>query len=117
MTQREAYAVLDLDPARANADDVRIRFRTLVRTHHPDFAVPERQAQANEATRRLVEAYAVLRDPAREPLVARDDDLEAWVADAWQDMEPVRRRPSERVAAALAIVVLLVAFVSALLAP
>ena len=116
MTTGEAYAVLGLDPARASADDVRARFRTLVRANHPDRAAPERVTQANEATRRLVEAYAVLRDPAREPVVP-EDDLDAWVADAWREVEIPQRSPLERVAAALAILVLLFAFVRALLSP
>ena len=116
MSTDEAYALLGLDPRHANADDVRARFRTLVRAHHPDTAGPERAAQANETTRRLVEAYALLRDPAREPVVP-EDDLGAWVADAWRDVELPKRTPAERAAAALAIAVLLVAFVSALLAP
>ena len=116
MTTDEAYAVLGLDPRYAGAGDVRDRFRTLVRAHHPDRATPERITQANETTRRLVEAYAVLRDPSREPVVP-EDDLDAWVEDAWREVEIPPRRPSERIAAALAIVVLLVAFVSALLAP
>ena len=116
MTRSEAYTVLGLDARSANADDVRSAFRTLVRDNHPDRAAPERVTQANETTRRLVEAYSVLRDPSREPVVP-EDDLEAWVEDAWREVEIPKRTPGERIVAALAIVVLLVAFVSALLAP
>ena len=112
MTIEEAYAALGLDGALASPGDVRARFRDLIRANHPDFAPLERQARANETTRRLVEAYSTVRQAGyprvsrdrgarasfvdyapQEPAEAEPADPLAWVDEAWR--ESVRRKPPE----------------------
>ena len=61
MTVREAYAALGLDESNATPDQVRSRFRELIRSNHPDGKPPHERAQANEATRVIVEACTLLR--------------------------------------------------------
>jgi hypothetical protein len=61
MTVREAYAALGLDPSLTTPNDVRSRFRELIRANHPDGKLSHEQADANEATRVIVEACMLLR--------------------------------------------------------
>ncbi len=61
MTVREAYKTLGLDPTSATPEDARTRFRALIRAHHPDGKPADDQARANELTRTIIEACAVLR--------------------------------------------------------
>ena len=59
----DPYRVLQL-PASASADDLRTAFRRLSKEVHPDTTtLPPQEAQ--EAFRRLRQAYALLSDPAR----------------------------------------------------
>ncbi len=115
MTIRQAYAALGLDGTSAAPGDVRVRFRDLVRAHHPDRAPPGEQERANETTRLLVEAYSVLRrsgyprvprasregtaageavlDEPQPPVEVGAADPLAWVDEVWR--ESVRTRPPE----------------------
>jgi len=61
MTVREAYGALGLDPSATTPHDVRLRFRELIRSNHPDAKPAYEQAEANEATRVIVEACTLLR--------------------------------------------------------
>jgi len=61
VTVKEAYGALGLDPSSTTPDEVRLRFRELIRLNHPDAKPPHEQQRANETTRRLVEACALLR--------------------------------------------------------
>jgi hypothetical protein len=61
MTVREAYAALGLDPSSTTPPDVRSRFRELIHSNHPDGKPSHEQAEANEATRVIVEACTLLR--------------------------------------------------------
>jgi hypothetical protein len=100
VTVVEAYDVLGLDGARASADEIRARFRDLIRANHPDRAPLDQKARANEVTRTLVEAYALLRErgyprvdrtagtwsyePQEEPMASTADPF-AWVEELWRD--------------------------------
>src|ERR1700730_18872258 len=66
----EAYGPLGLDGTRTSANAARERFRALVRAQHPDGNPAGEQARATEATRRIIEAFALLR-AAGFPPVAR----------------------------------------------
>jgi hypothetical protein len=61
VTVREAYTALGLDATSTTPDEVRSRFRDLIRSHHPDGKPSHEQADANDATRVIVEACALLR--------------------------------------------------------
>jgi hypothetical protein len=61
LTIEEAYGALGLDGTRTSANDTRARFRALVRAQHPDGKPAREQARATEATRRIIEAFALLR--------------------------------------------------------
>jgi hypothetical protein len=61
VTIREAYVTLGLDASSTTPDEVRLRFRELVRSNHPDGKPSHQQARANETTRVIVEACALLR--------------------------------------------------------
>jgi curved DNA-binding protein CbpA len=61
VTIGEAYAALGLDPSTATPDEARSRFRDLIRSNHPDGKPSHEQARANEKTRLIVEACALLR--------------------------------------------------------
>lgn len=105
MTIRQAYSVLGLDPLSTSSDEIRLRFRELVRSNHPDGKPSHEQAQANERTRAIVEACSflraqgVLREATRprgaaaggvrwrqettaEPLIA---DIFGWVDELWRE--------------------------------
>jgi hypothetical protein len=70
VTIQEAYAELGLDASSATPNDARSRFRELIRAHHPDGKPPQEQALANETTRVIVEACALLRMEGFPRLVA-----------------------------------------------
>src|SRR6202035_1806141 len=92
----EAYGALGLDGARTSANATRARFRALVRAQHPDGKPAAEQARATEATRRIIEAFALLRAAGFPPLargaaretqraaydVATDDPL-SWLDEVW----------------------------------
>ncbi|MFH5878294.1 J domain-containing protein [Arthrobacter sp. NA-172] len=64
----DPYEILHLDPA-ATAGDLARAYRALMRTHHPDATPPEatpaeRQSRAQELPD-IMDAYALLRDPAK----------------------------------------------------
>lgn len=59
MSPDEARSVLGVGPA-ASSREIRVAYRRLVRSHHPDVAGP---AGTDRATR-VIEAYRVLRRPA-----------------------------------------------------
>ncbi len=64
----DPYRVLHLEPA-ATAGEVARAYRALMRTHHPDTAPPdavpaERESRAQEL-HEIMDAYAVLGDPAK----------------------------------------------------
>jgi curved DNA-binding protein CbpA len=62
----DPYAVLGV-PATATADEIRRAYLRQVRIHHPDARPASLQAEqfADEPLRRVVAAYALLRDPER----------------------------------------------------
>ena len=61
----DPYAVLGLPPT-ATPDEIRRAYRSQVRTHHPDTrTAPQSLAPADEQLRRVLAAYAMLRDPER----------------------------------------------------
>jgi hypothetical protein len=102
----EAYGALGLDGTRSSANDTRARFRALVRAQHPDGKPVGEQARATEATRLIIEAFALLRAagfprvtrgaahapqaPAHE---AEPDDQLGWLDEIWR--EDVRRERPE----------------------
>jgi hypothetical protein len=102
----EAYGALGLDGTRTSANDTRARFRALVRAQHPDGKPAVDQARATEATRRIIEAFALLRDAGFPPVargtarstqraandVVTDDPL-SWLDEVWR--EDVRRERPE----------------------
>jgi hypothetical protein len=61
VTIQQAYSVLGLDASSTTPDEVRLRFRELVRSNHPDGKPSYEQARANETTRLIVEACTLLR--------------------------------------------------------
>jgi len=61
LTIDEAYALLGLDPRSTAPNQARERFRDLIRANHPDGKPLPEQAEANQTTRLLIEAYALLR--------------------------------------------------------
>ncbi|MGD0471849.1 MAG: hypothetical protein ABSB70_01365 [Candidatus Velthaea sp.] len=61
MTIAEAYGALGLDASKATPDQVRSRFRELIRLNHPDGKPANERAHANEVTRVIVEACKLLR--------------------------------------------------------
>lgn len=62
---KDYYAILQV-PRRADADEIRKQYRLQVIAWHPDkFTEPQKKAEAEEKTKALNEAYAVLSDPAR----------------------------------------------------
>jgi hypothetical protein len=109
----EAYAALGLDGTRTSANDTRARFRALVRAQHPDGKPAAEQARATEATRRVIEAFALLR-AAGFPRVVRGaahatqraphdvvtDDPLSWLDEAWRD-DVRRERPETAVTKAV----------------
>jgi hypothetical protein len=97
--------VLGLHPASATPDDVRLRFRELIRSHHPDGKLSYEQAQATETTRLIIEACNLLRtqgfprgmarsrsaaasglrhqrETADEP---QSTDVFAWIDELWRE--------------------------------
>jgi hypothetical protein len=105
VTIRQAYSVLGLDPSTTTPDEIRLRFRELVRSNHPDGKPSHEQAQANERTRAIVEACSflraqgLLRETTRprsaapgglswrqattaEPLIA---DIFGWIDELWRE--------------------------------
>jgi DnaJ-class molecular chaperone len=65
-SQPDYYAALRLDPA-ATQQEISRAYRALMRTHHPDVhagTATERDAQDAELLR-IMQAFFVLRDPAR----------------------------------------------------
>ena len=76
VTIREAYSVLGLE-ASSTADEVRLRFRELIRSNHPDGKPSYEQARANETTRAIVEACIVLRTQGFPRVVAGSRDTSA----------------------------------------
>jgi len=106
LTIEEAYVALGLDGTRTSATDTRARFRALVRAQHPDGKPAGEQARATEATRRIIEAFTLLR-AAGFPVVARGaarpapapvhdlapDDPPSWLDEVWR--EDVRRERPE----------------------
>ena len=77
MTVQQAYATLGLDASSTAPDEVRSRFRDLIRLNHPDGKPSHEQARANETTCAIVEACALLRLEGFPRVTARD-----WTADA-----------------------------------
>jgi hypothetical protein len=61
VTIRQAYSVLGLDASSTTPDEIRLRFRELIRLNHPDGRPSHEQAGANERTRAIVEACSLLR--------------------------------------------------------
>jgi hypothetical protein len=102
----EAYGALGLDGTRASANATRARFRALVRAQHPDGKPAADQERATEATRRIIEAFGLLRAAGFPPVprgagrptrgaandVAGDDPL-SWLDEVWR--EDVRRERPE----------------------
>ena len=65
-SQPDYYAVLGVSPA-ASQQEISRAYRALMRTHHPDvdgLKAAERDATGGELLR-IMQAFAVLRDPAR----------------------------------------------------
>jgi curved DNA-binding protein CbpA len=61
----DPYAVLGLPPT-ATEDEITHAYRTQVRAHHPDTrTTPQWLPSADEHLRRVLAAYAMLRDPER----------------------------------------------------
>jgi hypothetical protein len=108
VTIRQAYSVLGLDPASTTPIEVRLRFRELIRTHHPDGKLSNEQAQANETTRLIIEACSLLRtqgfprgmarsrsaaasglryqrQATAEPQSAESADRFAWIDELWRE--------------------------------
>lgn len=56
--QREALDVMDLDDA-ATAEEIKTRYKTLVKLHHPDANGGDRSSE--ERLRRVIQAYGVLK--------------------------------------------------------
>jgi hypothetical protein len=97
--------VLGLDPASTTHNEVRLRFRELIRSHHPDGKLSYEQARANETTRLIIEACSLLRPQGFPREMARSRsaaasglrsqrqaavepqsaDLFAWIDDLWRE--------------------------------
>jgi curved DNA-binding protein CbpA len=83
----DPYAVLGV-PATATADEIRRAYLRQVRVHHPDTRPANLQSKpfADEPLRRVVAAYALLRDPERraryDRALARADSVAARRASA-----------------------------------
>jgi curved DNA-binding protein CbpA len=61
----DPYAVLGLPPT-ATPDEIRRAYRRQVRAHHPDTrTTPQFLPSGDEHLRRVLAAYALLRDPER----------------------------------------------------
>jgi curved DNA-binding protein CbpA len=61
----DPYAVLGLPPT-ATPDEIRRAYRRQLRAHHPDTrTTPQSLPPADEHLRRVLAAYAMLRDPER----------------------------------------------------
>jgi curved DNA-binding protein CbpA len=60
----DPYAVLRL-PKTATSDEIRRAYRSQVRVHHPDTRTTPQLPPADEQLRRVLAAYALLRDPER----------------------------------------------------
>jgi hypothetical protein len=106
LTIEEAYGALGLDGTRSSANDTRARFRALVRAQHPDGKPAGEQARATEATRRIIEAFALLRAAGFPPITRRaaratqapthdvePEDPLSWLDEVWR--EDVRRERPE----------------------
>ena len=72
MTIGQAYDTLGLGSSSTTPDEVRWRFRDLIRSNHPDGKPSREQARANETTRVIVEACTLLRTNGFPRLVARN---------------------------------------------
>jgi hypothetical protein len=104
VTIRDAYSVLGLD-ASSTPDEVRLRFRELIRSNHPDGKPSYEQARASETTRAIVEACALLRTQGfprvvtgscsaaagglryrrQTPAEPHSADLFAWIDELWRE--------------------------------
>ena len=60
----DPYLVLGVSPTATQAE-ITHAYRTRLRTHHPDTRPTPSPQTADEHLRRLLAAYALLRDPAR----------------------------------------------------
>jgi hypothetical protein len=93
VTVEQAYGTLGLDASSTTPDAARSRFRELIRLHHPDGKPSFEQARANESTRVIVEACALLRMrgfPGTAVVngaasVTEPADPLAWVDDFWRE--------------------------------
>jgi hypothetical protein len=113
LTIEEAYGALGLDGTRTSANDTRARFRALVRAQHPDGKPADEQARATEATRRIIEAFALLRAAGFPPVARRaariprapehevePDDQLSWLDDVWRE-DVSRERPETAITKAV----------------
>lgn len=81
----DPYAVLGVPPT-ATSDEIRRAYRRQVRVHHPDTRpTPQSMPFVDEHLRRVLAAYALLRDPERR---ARYDCA------ATRDDRAAKRRPT-----------------------
>jgi len=91
----EALAALQLGPG-ATWNEIRARYRRLLRAHHPDLTS---DPGAADRTARLTAAYAVLQkaaDGGRRPLPALRATPEPGAARRAATAEPKRRTPADR---------------------
>ncbi len=58
------YSVLGVSPSATQAE-LAHAYRRHLRDHHPDLRSPDPDAASDEQLRRILQAYAVLRDPQR----------------------------------------------------
>jgi len=72
VTVAQAYATLGLDASSTAPDEVRSRFRDLIRLNHPDGKPSHEQARANETTYAIVEACTLLRAEGFPRMTARN---------------------------------------------
>jgi hypothetical protein len=87
VTIRQAYATLGLDASSTTPDQLRSRFRTLIRLNHPDGKPSQEQVRANETTCAIVEACGLLRARGFAGVTARNSRADAGGPDpfAWFD--------------------------------
>lgn len=98
MEVAEALAALQLGPG-ATWNEIRARYRRLLRAHHPDLTS---DPGAADRTARLTAAYAVLQkatDGGRRPLPAPRATPPARAARRAAPAEPKRRAPADRTSA------------------
>ena len=85
MANDDYYMVLAV-PRDATTDQIRERFRDLVRERHPDLFSGEEKNQAEEAFQRLTQAANVLLDPEKR----RGHDMELFKPETHQREEEAR---------------------------